>query len=361
MSIDMDSARDFMATHARTLDRRRFELLDGGRDTAGALAALDGYRNPDGGYGWGLEGDLRSPESQPAAALHAFEVFAETGRAPQAATLCHWLDAVTLADGGLPMALPMAITAGSGPWWAGADATESSLQITSVVAARAWRGRRARPRDRHAPLARARDRLHARARSPARGIARRLRARVLHPVPRRRPRASAPRPPGCSSARRVRARRTATCRSTAARRTRRCARSTSPRSPEARPAPCSTAAVVEADLDRLASGQQEDGGWTVDFVSPLAGGQARLARLRDRRRRSPCCSATAAQLAGSGAASRGARGAGAARWPRRRPTPGAGSARPTTRASASTQRSSKAVPVSSRSSSKARSGVQAAR
>jgi hypothetical protein len=36
------------------------------------------------------------------------------------------------------MALPMAITAGSGPWWAGADATASSLQITSVVAARAW-------------------------------------------------------------------------------------------------------------------------------------------------------------------------------------------------------------------------------
>ena len=30
---------------------------------------------------------------------------------------------VTLPDGGLPMALPMAITAGSGPWWAGADAT----------------------------------------------------------------------------------------------------------------------------------------------------------------------------------------------------------------------------------------------
>ena len=162
MSIDMDSARDFMATHARTLDRRRFELLDGGGDTAGALAALDGYRNPDGGYGWGLEGDLRSPESQPAAALHAFEVFAETGRAPQAATLCHWLDTVELEDGGLPMALPMAITAGSGPWWAGADATTSSLQITSVVAARAWVAAAGRPRDRHAPVARARHRLHDR-------------------------------------------------------------------------------------------------------------------------------------------------------------------------------------------------------
>ena len=41
------------------------------------LAALDGHRNPDGGYGWGLEADLRSPESQPGAALHAFEVFEE--------------------------------------------------------------------------------------------------------------------------------------------------------------------------------------------------------------------------------------------------------------------------------------------
>ena len=32
-------------------------------------------------------------------------------------------------------------------------------------------------------------------------------------------------------------------------------------------------AVVEADLDRLASGQQEDGGWTVDFVSRSPAGK----------------------------------------------------------------------------------------
>ena len=140
MTIDIDAARDFMATHARTLDRRRFELLDGGTDPAGALAALDGYGNPDGGYGWGLEGDLRSPESQPAAALHAFEVFRDVAPAtsPRAAALCDWLGEQTLPDGGLPMAVPMAITAGSGPWWHGADPSQSSLQITSVVAARAW-------------------------------------------------------------------------------------------------------------------------------------------------------------------------------------------------------------------------------
>ena len=140
MSIDLPAAHDFMATHARVLDRRRFELLDGA-DPAGALAALDGYRNPDGGYGWGLEADLRSPESQPGAAHHAFEVFEEIGpaTAPQAAELCGWLDSVTLPDGGLPMALPVTTRPGSAPWWAGADPTASSLQITSVAAAHAHR------------------------------------------------------------------------------------------------------------------------------------------------------------------------------------------------------------------------------
>jgi hypothetical protein len=40
-----------MAAHARVLDRRRFELLNGATNAAGVLAALDAYRNTDGGYG----------------------------------------------------------------------------------------------------------------------------------------------------------------------------------------------------------------------------------------------------------------------------------------------------------------------
>jgi hypothetical protein len=136
---DISAARDFMATHARVLDRRRFELVDDQADPSGALAALDGYRNPDGGYGWGLEADLRSPESQPGAALHAFEVFAEVAPtlSPHAAALCDWLDSTTLPDDGLPMALPSGLTAGSAPWWRAADPSVSSLQITAVTAATA--------------------------------------------------------------------------------------------------------------------------------------------------------------------------------------------------------------------------------
>lgn len=141
MTIDLSAAADFMATHARLLDRRRFELLHGDADPFGALAALDAYRNRDGGYGWGLEPDLRSPESQPGAAHHAFEVFEEIApaTAPQAAALCDWLDTVALPDGGLPMALPAAVTAGSAPWWADADPSVSSLQITTIAAATAHR------------------------------------------------------------------------------------------------------------------------------------------------------------------------------------------------------------------------------
>ena len=141
MSIDLTTVADFLATHARVLDRRRFELRAAGADPAGALAALDGYRNPDGGYGWGLEPDLRAPESQPGAAAHAFEVFEDIApaTAPQAEALCDWLDSVTLDDGGLPFVLALSSPAGSAPWWQAGDPTTSSLQITAFTAAVAGR------------------------------------------------------------------------------------------------------------------------------------------------------------------------------------------------------------------------------
>jgi hypothetical protein len=141
MTIDLTAATGFMATHARLLDRRRFELLTGDGDPGAVLAATDGYRNADGGYGWGLEPDLRAPESQPGGALHAFEAFADAApaRSPHAVALCDWLDSVTLPDGGLPFALPVADASGLAPFWASADPTTSSLQITAYVAGTAHR------------------------------------------------------------------------------------------------------------------------------------------------------------------------------------------------------------------------------
>ncbi|RBY80910.1 hypothetical protein DQ238_07675 [Geodermatophilus sp. TF02-6] len=141
MPADLSAAADFTATHARLLDRRRFDLLFGAGTAAAVLAAVEAYRNPDGGYGWGLEPDLRSRTSQPGGALHALEVFADTAAVTtsRAGELCDWLDAATLPDGGLPFALPVPDPAGCAPFWASADPTASSLQITAAVAAVAHR------------------------------------------------------------------------------------------------------------------------------------------------------------------------------------------------------------------------------
>jgi hypothetical protein len=141
MTIDLSAAQAFMTTHARLLDRRRFALRFTGAGPEGALAALEAYRNADGGYSWGLEPDLRAPESQPGGALHALEVFEEVAPAtsPRAAELCDWLDSASLPDGGLPFALPVASAAGTAPFWANADPRSSSLHITSAITAGAHR------------------------------------------------------------------------------------------------------------------------------------------------------------------------------------------------------------------------------
>lgn len=125
MSVDTAAAVSFLAGHGRALDRRRLELLLGGGDPGAVLAALDAYRNGDGGYGWGIEPDLRSPESQPTGAMHAFEVLAEVGAVapaaagPRAVELCDWLDRHTLGDGGLPFTLPVTDPAGCAALWLG--------------------------------------------------------------------------------------------------------------------------------------------------------------------------------------------------------------------------------------------------
>ena len=141
MTADLSAAASFLATHARTLDRRRFELLLNPTDPAAALAAVDAYRNPDGGYGWGLEPDLRAPESQPGGALHAFEVFEEIAPATtaRATSLCDWLASVSLPDGGLPFALPVADPAGCAPFWAEADPAKAALQSTAFATSVALR------------------------------------------------------------------------------------------------------------------------------------------------------------------------------------------------------------------------------
>jgi hypothetical protein len=267
MSVDLAAAADFLAGSARVLDRRRFDLLFGDGGVEPALAAVDGYRNDDGGYGWGLEPDLRSRTSQPGGALHAMEVFADvapatTGRARE---LCDWLAAASNPDGGLPFALPVPDPAASAPFWLGADPA-SNLQITAIVAATAHRVAAVDPAVRGHPwLARATEYCLAAVRdlgSDAHAMVLAFAAQLLD--------AAAPAHP--EAAELVGALR--------------------PHVPAdgllhvaggaddefMRPldfAPLPGGPVrslfapelVDAELERLADGQQPDGGWTVDFAS----------------------------------------------------------------------------------------------
>jgi hypothetical protein len=144
MNIDLDAAIAFMAGHGRVLDRRRLDLLLGGGDVDAVLAALDAYRNPDGGFGWGIEPDLRAPESQPVGAMHALEVLAEVAAAApmtssRGVALCDWLDQHTSPDGALPFTLPIRDPAGCVAVWLGGDHAAGSLQMTAQVAGNAHR------------------------------------------------------------------------------------------------------------------------------------------------------------------------------------------------------------------------------
>jgi hypothetical protein len=152
MDVDVQAAVSFLTTRGRVLDRRRLHLLLGDGDLRGVLAALDAHRNADGGYGWALEPDLRSPESQPVGAMHALEVLVEAAAAdsasvdgPRVPALLDWLARHTLPDGGLPFALPVGDPVGCAPHWVAADPGTSSLQMTTQVAAQAHRLARHRP------------------------------------------------------------------------------------------------------------------------------------------------------------------------------------------------------------------------
>jgi hypothetical protein len=268
MTVDLSAAADFLAGGARVLDRRRFDRLFGDGPGEAVLSAVDGYRNPDGGYGWGLEPDFRSRTSQPGGALHAFEAFADvlptsTGRARE---LCDWLAAVSLPDGGLPFALPVPDPAASAPFWASADGSQSSLQITAVVAAAAHRvagsdGAVAG----HPWLARATEYCLA----AVRDLESAPHAMVLAFATQALDAAAAGSPEAAAAVDRLRAYVPADGLLHVAGG----AEGEFMRPLDFAPFPGGpartlfAAEVIEADLDRLEGGQQPDGGWTVDFAS----------------------------------------------------------------------------------------------
>lgn len=138
--INLDAARTFVHTHARLVDRRRFQhAFDGGPPEL-VLAALGAYRNLDGGIG-ALEPDLRTPASQPIPVRYAMDIVATLPRSAPGQALAlgalEWLTTVSNDDGGVPFVLPSASEQPAAAWMQ--PTPESSLLATVQLAAGALR------------------------------------------------------------------------------------------------------------------------------------------------------------------------------------------------------------------------------
>lgn len=142
MPIDLAAAERFVLANARLLDRHRFAALRGTGSPERTLEALRPYRNADGGFGHALEPDVRSPDSEPTAALVALEVLLETGLVAGAPTqvgrpadggppapagrdadgdamvdgVADWVAGITGPDGGVPFVGPTTADHPRGPW-----------------------------------------------------------------------------------------------------------------------------------------------------------------------------------------------------------------------------------------------------
>jgi hypothetical protein len=134
---DITAAHRFVTLHARLIDRRRIT-----GDSALVRAALAAYQNPDGGIAY-LEPDLPDPASQPIAALAALEILHEIGAPaddPLLTGVIGWLAGVSGADGDLPGVLPYDPSAvPHAPWLAPVAEPPASLLMTAAVAAAAYR------------------------------------------------------------------------------------------------------------------------------------------------------------------------------------------------------------------------------
>jgi hypothetical protein len=258
MTIDLDAAEQFMFRTARVLERRRLAMVLHGAPAEPVRDALLAYRNPDGGFGHALEPDVRAPHSEPVATLAALEVLAALPAArtdPLIAGATAWIDTIADADGGVPFVLPEAARYPRAPWMVPSD---GGSHLTFALAAVLWELEASTPwRDRATGWCWTKlqepDELSAYwikfglafldgvdDAPRAEAAIERLRPRLGHdgtiPVPggtaneRLRPLALSPRPEGRS--RRL-----------------------------------FSADQITPDLDRLEAGQQDDGGWTFDWLA----------------------------------------------------------------------------------------------
>jgi hypothetical protein len=96
-------ARQFFQQNGRDIDRARYDFHFGALPLEALLAMLGQYQNPDGGFGCGLEVDIKAPESNPFATELALLACAQAGvpgEHPLLARAVSYLEQTQDGDGG---------------------------------------------------------------------------------------------------------------------------------------------------------------------------------------------------------------------------------------------------------------------
>ncbi len=105
----LGAGRAFLSRQGRLIERRLAEVLFDGTDPSGVVDAVRGYRNGDGGFGYGLEPDKRCPASLPIDVECALEILwtADARADDLVGPACDWLGSVAAPDGAVPLAFPV--------------------------------------------------------------------------------------------------------------------------------------------------------------------------------------------------------------------------------------------------------------
>lgn len=134
---DLAKTTDFLWRTARLLEQHRFAFLFLDGSPQAVLEALRPYQNADGGFGHGLEPDIRAPVSQPIPTWTALCLIDEIGAFadPMVGRACDYVHSITTAEGGVPFALPSVRAYPRAPWWESEEQPSASLNPTAALVA----------------------------------------------------------------------------------------------------------------------------------------------------------------------------------------------------------------------------------
>ncbi len=136
MGAEVAAAGWFIMSMGRVLDQRTWAALFEEGDPSAVVAALLGYRNTDGGFGYGLEPDKRTPASQPLDVEIAFEylTMVEASAPDLVVGAYEWLDSVATPGGAVPVLLPTIANTPRADHWQNLD-YPPALNPTASIAA----------------------------------------------------------------------------------------------------------------------------------------------------------------------------------------------------------------------------------